>query len=143
MELKTPLLQRPMQELFAKVAKIEIPTAPTSAKTKRESETPKTMSSEPFSQWRMSTKKTKKEPTLELKSEEEGVESLYKVESFGEDSKSEEEAKPATPPPKKKMETRASDKKKPTSTFKTPASQKRLVKTPKKGESSQKKPKRR
>ena len=65
-ELKTPLPQHPMQELVAKVAKIEILAAPASAKTKRESETPKTTSSKPSSQKRMSTRKTKKEPTPEL-----------------------------------------------------------------------------
>ena len=45
-ELKTPLLQCPMQELVAEVAKIEILAVPTSAKTK-ELEIPKTTSSEP------------------------------------------------------------------------------------------------
>ena len=44
MELKTPLLQRPMKELIAKIAKIEVPVAPASAKTKmieRKLETPR------------------------------------------------------------------------------------------------------
>ena len=126
------------------MAKIEILVAPASTKTKKESETPKITSSEPSSQQRMSTRKTKKEPTPDFKLEEEEVESSDKVESSNEDPESKEEAELATPLPeeKKKMETRASDRKKPASTFKTPASQKRLLKTPKKGESFQKEPRR-
>ena len=138
MQLKTPLTQRQMQELVVEVAKIKILASPASAKIKRELETLKTMNSKPSSQRRMSTRKMKKEPTLELESKEEEAESSEEVESFGEDLESEEEAEPITPPleKKKKMETQASDRKKPTSAFKTSASQKRLVKTPKKGESS-------
>ena len=73
-----------------------------------------------------------------MESEEEEVESSNEVENFDEEPKLEEEAEPATPPLKKekKMETRASDKKQPASAFKTPASQKRPIKTPKKGKSS-------
>ena len=124
MELKTPLPQHPMQELVAEVAKIEIPAPLASAMTKMELKTPKTTSSEPSSQWRMSTRKTKKEPTPELESEEEEVKSLDKVESSGEDLESKEEAEPATlPPEKKKMETQAFDRKKPASTFKISTSQ--------------------
>ena len=80
-----------------------------------------------------------------MESQKEEVESLDEVESSNEDPKLEEEAKRATllPEKKKKMETQASDRKKPASAFKTPASQKRPVKIPKKGESSLKKPKRR
>ena len=65
------------------------------------------------------------------------------MDSFGEESELEEEAEPTTPPPekKKKMETWASDQKKPASAFKTPVPQKRPTKTPKTGESSQKKQK--
>ena len=63
-----------MKELVAMVAKIEIPTAPASAKAKKESETPKTTSSESLPR-RMSTRKTKKEPMPKLESEEEDVES--------------------------------------------------------------------
>ena len=72
----------------------------------------------------MSTRKTRKEPTLKLESEEEEGESSDEVERSGEDPESEKEAKPATLPPekKKKMETRASDQKTPASTFKTLAS---------------------
>ena len=87
------------------------------AKAKRESETPKTTSSEP------SLQRTKKEPTSELSEEEEEAKSSEEetVDSSGEEPKLEEEAEPATPllQKKKKMETRASDRKKPTSSFKT------------------------
>ena len=54
--MKTPLLQRPIKELVAGLAKIEIPLAAElpaatpatmkAKKTRRDSETPKTMSSE-------------------------------------------------------------------------------------------------
>ena len=90
----------------------------------------------------MSLRKTKKEPTLELESEEESNESSEEIGSFGGNLELEDEAELATPPleKKKRMETRALDKKKPASVFKTPVSQKRPVKIPKKGESSQKKP---
>ena len=56
----------------------------------------------------------------------------------------EEEAEPTSPPleKKKRMETRASDKKKHASAFKILVSQKRPVKTLKKRESSHKKAKR-
>ena len=139
MELKTPLPQQPMKELVAEVAKIEILAAPASTKAKKELETPKTTSSEP-SLWRMSTKKTKKEPTRELSKKEEDAESSEEetVDSSSKELELEEEAELATPPleKKKKMETRASDWKKPASAFKTLASQKRPVKIPKKGESS-------
>ena len=86
----------------------------------------------------MSTRKTKKEPTQELELEEEEAESSEEVESSDEDPELEEEAERLTPLPekKKKMNTRASDRKKPAFVFKTLASQKKLVKTPKKGESS-------
>ena len=119
-ELKTPLPQHPMQELVAEVAKIGIPAAPASAKMKRESETPKTTSSK-SSPRRMSIRMMKKEPTPELESEEEEAESSEEVESSSEGSESEEEAEPTTPLPekKKKMDTWAYDRKKPTSAFKT------------------------
>ena len=108
MELKTHLPQRPIQELVAEVAKIEISAALASTKTKREPETPKTTSSEPSSQRKMSTRKTKKEPTSELESEKEEAEFSKEVESFGEDPESEEDAELVTLPleeKKKKMET--------------------------------------
>ena len=131
-----------MKELVAEVAKIEVPAVLASSKAKRKSETPKTTSLEPSPQ-RMSTRKTKKEPKPELSEEEEEAESSEeeRVDNSSEEPESEEEAKPATPllEKKKKMETRASDKKKPASAFKTLTSQKKPVKTPKKGESSQKK----
>ena len=135
-ELKTPLPQWLIKELVAEVAKIEILAAPASAKAKKESETPKNTSSEPSPQ-RISTRKTKKEPTLELS------ESLGKemADSFGKKSELEEEAEPATLLPKKKMETQASDWKKPAFAFKTPVPQKRPTKTSKKGDSPQKKQK--
>ena len=106
----------------------------------KESKTLKTTSLEPSP--RRSGKKKQKEPTP--KSEEEEAKSLEEeVENFGEELESEEEAELATPPPKKKkrIETRAFDWKKPTSTFKIPVSLSRPFKTPKKGESSQKKQK--
>ena len=83
-ELKTPLLQCLMRELVAKVAKIEIPVAPASGKTKtteKELETPKTTSSEPS--LRKSVRKKTKEPFLE--SEEEESESSEEVESSSEE----------------------------------------------------------
>ena len=142
-ELKTLLLQRPMKELVVEIAKIEVLVALALAKTKmtkRELETPKTTSSEPSLQ--RSTRKKTKEPSPEL--EEEETESLEEVESSGQEPESEEEAKPTTPPPEKKKKTKtwASEQKKPASAFKTLVSQKRPIKTPKKGESSQKKLKR-
>ena len=81
---------------------------------------------------------------LSPESEEEETESSEEVESFDEELESEEVAEPATPPPEKKMkiEARASEQKKLASAFKILVSQKRPTKTPKKGESSQKKPKR-
>ena len=121
------------------MAKIEIPAVPASAKAKRESKTSKTTCLEPFP-WRMSTRKTKKKPTLELSEEEEEAKSSEEetVDSFGEEPESEEEAELAIPPPmkKKKMEIQASDQKKPASAFKTPIPHKRPMKTPKIGENS-------
>ena len=138
-ELKTLLPQRSIKELIAEVAKIEIPAALAPTKMKTKSETPKTTSFEPSLQ-RMSTKKTKKEPTLELSKEEEEAKSLEEetVDSSGREPESENEAEPATPLPekKKKMETRASDRKKTAFAFKTSVPKKRPTKTPKKGESS-------
>ena len=145
-ELKTPLPQRSIKELVAKIAKIEIPAAPASAKTKmtkRELETPKTTSSKPSLQ--RSTRKKMKEPSLEPSIEEEEVESSEEeeVESSDEEPESEEEAKPTTPPlEKKKIKTQASERKKPTFAFKTPVFLKRPTKILRKGKSSQKKPKR-
>ena len=78
-EVKTPLPQRPVKELVAGLAKIEIPLAaellaatPATAKAKRtgmDSETPKTTSFEPSSQ-KKSVKKKKKEPSLESEEEQ-------------------------------------------------------------------------
>ena len=87
-----------------------------------------------------------KEPSPEPSTEEEEAESSEEeeVESSGEELESEEEAEPATPPleKKKKIETRASERKKPTSAFKILVSLKRPTKTPQKRESSQMKLKR-
>ena len=76
-----------------------------------------------------------KEPFPESEEEEESI--VEEMGSFGREPELEEEAEPVTPLAKKRrrMEARASDKKKPTSTFKTPILPKRLVKTPRKGES--------
>ena len=121
-EVKIPLPQRLGKELVVESAKIEVPAATAKTKTWKESKTHKT-SSKP-SLRKISLQKTKKEPTPKLESEEEEDESLEETRSFGGDPESEEEAEPATPPPKekKRMETWASDKKKPTSKFKTPIS---------------------
>ena len=138
--LKTPLQQLPIKDLIAEVAKIEISAIPTLAKTKGELETPKTTSSE-HSPYRSGRKKME-EPSPESEEEEESLEE--EIESSGGEPESEDEAKPAITLPKykKKIETRSSDQKKPTFAFKTLASQKRPTKTPRKGESFQKKPKR-
>ena len=150
-QLKTPLPQRLGKELILEAVKKATPTIVVSATekmTKKESETPKTTSSEPSLQQR-STIKKKKEPTLDSSSEEEeaksseDVEELEVVTSNDEPRFDEEEAEPATPPPekKKKIKTWASKWKKSAPISKTPVSLKRPMKTPKKGESSQKKPK--
>ena len=72
-----------------------------------------------------------------MESEEESME---RTRSYGGDAKSEE---PSILPLEKKrrMNTWASNKKKPGSTFKTPVAPKQPEKIPMKGESSQKKPK--
>ena len=71
-----------------------------------------------------------------LESEEES--SAKETGSSSRDPESEEKVEPTTPPPekKKRMDTWALDKKKHASAFKTLVSQKRPVKTPRKGESS-------
>ena len=140
-ELKTPLPQRLVKELVAKIAKIEVLAALATKAIEKESEIFKTTSSEPSSQQRSSRKK--KEPTL--KSEEEEAESLEEeVESSSEEPELEEEVELATPSleKKKRIETRSSDRKKPNFAFKTLVSLKRPSKTLKKGESFQKNPKR-
>ena len=48
-EMKMPLPQQLVKELVVELAKFKVPAAPTFAKTKRESETLKTMSSDPSS----------------------------------------------------------------------------------------------
>ena len=138
-EVKTLLPQRPVKELVARLAKVEIPPAaiPSAAKKKKaekDSDT-KTTSSEPSSQRRKSRRKTKKEPYPELESEEESA--AEDTRSSDGDQESEEEES-TTPPPKlkKRMDTRASDKKKHASGFKSPVAPKRPSKIPQKEESS-------
>ena len=145
MELKTPLPQRPSKELVPEVKKKETPlvVVPTKKMTERESETPKMTSFEPSPQQKNMRKK-KKEPTLDPSTKEEDAESskeLEEVESFGEEPESKEGAEPTTASleKKKKIETWASEQKKPDSIFKTLVFLKRPMKTPKKEESSLKK----
>ena len=71
------------------------------------------------------------------------MEELEVVTSNNEPGFDKEEAEPTTPPPekKKKIKTRAFEQKKSAPVFKTLVSLKRPMKTPKKGKSSQKKPK--
>ena len=140
-----------VKEVIAKVAKIKVPPAeflaatPTATpvivkikKIEKDSDT-KTTSFELSSQRRSAKKKTN-EPSLELEEDEESSEE--EIGSSGEEPES-EEAEPATPPPKKKkgIETQSSDQKKLALAFKTPVAPKRPTKTPQKGESSQKKQK--
>ena len=97
-----------------------------------------------------SIRKKKKKPTLDpsMEMEEEGsfedVEEVEMVSSNKELESEEEKAEPKNPPPEKtKFKIRTSERKKSTPAFKTSGSSKKLVKAkmPKKGESSQKKPK--
>ena len=99
-EVKTPLPQRPGKELVAKSVKIELPAAVAKTKTGKDSDTPET-SSEP-SPWKMSLRKTKKELTPKLESDEEEDKSLEEIGSSSGDPESKEEAEPATSPPEKK-----------------------------------------
>ena len=150
MELKTLLQHRPSKELATEVQKVVVLASLVQVKPKmieKESETPKTTSSDP-SMWRVSIGKKKKEPTSEPSREEEDegssedVEELELVSSSEELESEEEEAELATPPLEKtKLKTRTSEHKKSNPVFKTLGSSKRLAKrkTPKKGESSQKK----
>ena len=120
-------------ELVTESAKIELPAIAAKTKTGKNSDIPKT-SSEP-SPRKMSLQKTKKELMPELESEEEEDKSSEETRSSGGDSESEEEGKPAIPllKKKKRMDTRASDRKRHISTFKTPTSHNKPVKTPRKG----------
>ena len=146
-ELRTLLQQRLIKDVIIEVAKIEVPSAAILAATpivkvkkiEKDTET-KTTSSKPSSQRKSARKKTK-EPSLEFKVEEESKEG---TESSGGNAESEEEDEPATPPleKKKRMDTRALDKKKLASTFKTSIAPKWPMKSPRKGKSSQKKPRR-
>ena len=109
-ELKTPLSQCLGKEQVAEAPKIVVPVAlvPIATEmTERESETPKTTSFDPFLK-RMSTRKTKKDPTPDPSSEEEDDGSSEELEeeevasSNNELESREEEAEPTTPPPEKK-----------------------------------------
>ena len=83
-----------------------------------------------------------KEPSSEFDEEEESI--AKETGSSGRELESEEEAEPVTllAEKRKRMETRASDKKKPASAFKTLVPLKQPVQTPRKGKSSLKKPRR-
>ena len=135
-KIKTPLLQKPIKELVAGLAEIKVPAAiPTSIPSARKKKAKRdSTSSKPSSQQRRNRKK-KKEPSLESEEEEESTKEIG--------SSVEEEAEPETLPPDKRrrMDTRASDKKKPGPEFKTSVIPKRPIKTPGKGGSSKKKPK--
>ena len=144
-ELRTRLQQRSVKEVTADKAKevppTEFPTTTPTAKAKKmekDLET-KTTSSEPSSQRRSARKKTK-EPSPESEEKDESI--AKDMGSSSSEPKSEEEVKPVTPLPKKRkrMDTQASDKKKPTSAFKTLVAPMQLVKTMRKEESFQKKP---
>ena len=144
-ELKTLPPHRPGKEVVPEAKKKEPPTivVPVKKMTERELKTPKTTNSEPSPQ-RRSAKRKKKKPTPSTEEDEAESSEEEVVESSGEEPESEEEeAEPSTPSleKKKKIETRASDWKKPAPVSKTLVSLKRPTKTLKKGESSQKKPK--
>ena len=81
-----------------------MPAVAAKMKTRKDSEIPKTTSSEPSPQ-KMSLRKTRKEPTLELKPEEE-EELIEETESSGGDVESEEEVELATPQLEKRKEMR-------------------------------------
>ena len=120
----------------SRVLSAEFPTTTPTAKvkkTEKDMET-KTISSRPSLQ-KKSGRKKKKEPLQESEQEEE---STKETGSSGGDK----EEEPATPPldKRQKMDTWSSDKKKSGSTFKTLVAPKRPEKIPKKGGSSQKKP---
>ena len=155
-ELKTSQQHCPSKEPIAGVGKVETPSSVVLMKTKvveKELETPKTTSSDP-SLRRVSTRKKKKEPTLEpsIEMEKDGsfedVEELKVVSSSEElvlEEEEEAESKPETPPPKKtRIKGRTSEWKKATPALKIPVSTKRPAKEKilEKGESSQKKPSR-
>ena len=102
-------------------------------KTEKDSET-KTTSSE-LSLQKKSVRKKTKEPSLEFEEEEESI--VEETGNSGGELESEEEAEPVIPPvEKKRMETWASDKKKPAFAFKISVPPKWPVKTSRKGESS-------
>ena len=114
--------------------------------SEKEPEIPKTTSSNPFLR-RVSTRKKKKEPTLDLSIEKEEEGSFEDVEEVEMESSSkeleseEEEAELETPLLEKtRLKTRALEWKKATPVFKIPVSAKRPIKgkTLKKGESFQK-----
>ena len=119
--------------------------------SEKELKTSKTTSSDPFLR-RVNTRKKKKEPSPEPSTEEEeevsseDVEEVEMVSSSEEPKLEEEEEVELETPPLEmtRLKTRTFERKKSTPAFKTPVSTKRPTKgkTLKKGESSQKKPKR-
>ena len=153
-ELRTLQQHHLSKELVSEVEKVATPALVVQVKAKvveKELETPKTKNSEP-SLRKVNTRK-KKEPTLEssTKTEEEGsfedVEEVEVEDSSKElelEEEEEVEPKPETLPPEKiRIKTRTSERHKATHVLKTSVSTKRPAKgkTPKKGENSQKKPK--
>ena len=152
MELKTPQQHRPSKEPVAKTKKVVTPTSVVPVKTtvvEKEPEAPKTKSFD-SSLRRVSTKKVKKEPTLEsrMEMEEEGSsEDMEEVEvedsSEEPESEEDEEVELETPLPEKtRIQTWTSERHKATPALKILVFTKRSAKRkmPKKGVSSQKKP---
>ena len=132
---------------MAQAAKIQVPvpevspaivsatTTFTKEKRKVESET-KVGSSEPSSA-RKSEKKKKRDPSTESEEEEESTAAIRS-------SEGDDEKEPSTSPSDKacKMDTRSMGKKKPPPTYKSSVAPKRSSRTPAKGGSFQKKPRR-
>ena len=139
--LKDRLQERKVQEAVAAAAKIVVPTPEVSLATVSE-DTSKGKNKERRLDSRAASfelgKKKEKIPTPEVKELE------SEEESTTEDTiKSEEEEVPSTPPPDPKpkwRETRSSSKKKPGPVYRSPFAPKHQMKTPGKGEGSNKKP---
>ena len=154
MELKTPQQHHHGKEPVTEADKVVTPASMVPVKIKvveKEPRTPKTTSSNP-SPRRINTRKKKNEPTPKPSMEIEGegsskdVEEVEMVSSSKEpESKEDEEAEPEPKTPlleKTRLKTRTFEWKKATPVFKTLVSTKRSTKgkMPKKGKSSQKKP---
>lgn len=145
-EIRTPLPQQPGKEAVAEktgeLLPMEFPSATTAAvpKAAPAPKAKKIESVKPFPR-KLSLRK-KKEQTPELISEE-AEESTEDSGSSGGGADTEEEPEPSTPRTegKARVDTRSSDRKKPASAFKTPVTPKQPTRTPRKGESSLKKPK--